>query len=200
MLAPPISKCRESTAISRGEDADLRQDLLARPEGPGWTARRVPVRVVSHKRIGGAGGLKCRGVKIRTLMRAGGRETLCLEPGLARVLTKSGTRAWYLAMAAWPHVSFQATRRPFCLPTCVRRMAPAKGQRGLPKSFVCHERPSSGNHARWLGPTYSSSGRISRPSNRCSRMCAVHPATRATANVGVNSSLGRPAHSSSIAV
>ena len=46
---------------------------------------------------------------------------------------------------------------------------------------------------RGPGPTYAAVGRMRWPSRFCSRMCADQPATRAHANIGVNSSGGTPA-------
>jgi hypothetical protein len=43
-----------------------------------------------------------------------------------------------------------------------------------------------------LGPVYSARGRISRLFDSCSRTCAVHPAQRLTAKIGVKSAIGTP--------
>ena len=49
---------------------------------------------------------------------------------------------------------------------------------------------ASADSGRGPSPTYLAVGRIRRPSRFCSRMCADQPATRAQANIGVNSSGG----------
>src|SRR5205085_9050726 len=49
------------------------------------------------------------------------------------------------------------------------------------------------------GPTYLAVGRISRPSRFCSMMWADQPAVRAQVNIGVNSSGGTSAKSSTTA-
>jgi hypothetical protein len=43
-----------------------------------------------------------------------------------------------------------------------------------------------------VGPVYSARGRINRLFDSCSRTCAVHPAHRLTAKIGVKSAIGMP--------
>src|SRR4051812_49908589 len=55
-------------------------------------------------------------------------------------------------------------------------------------------------HAFGIAPIYDELGRISRPVRCCSRACAVQPAARATAKIGVKACLGIASASSRIAV
>jgi hypothetical protein len=57
---------------------------------------------------------------------------------------------------------------------------------------VRYERSSNGTQCWSRGPTYSEPGRITRLSAYCSRTCAVHPAMRARAKIGVIRSVGMP--------
>ena len=62
---------------------------------------------------------------------------------------------------------------------------PVKTKRVYPLS-------ASGTGFRGSGPMYSDCGRIMRLWAACSSTCALQPATRETANVGVKNSFGRP--------
>ena len=66
--------------------------------------------------------------------------------------------------------------------SAARRLAAGAGQ----------VRSSIGTQRWSRGPMYSESGRITRLSAYCSRTCAVHPAIRAIAKIGVMRSVGMP--------
>jgi EAL domain-containing protein (putative c-di-GMP-specific phosphodiesterase class I) len=52
--------------------------------------------------------------------------------------------------------------------------------------------PLTGAHFRPRGPTYCDCGRINRFARCCSKAWPIHPATRLTANVGVNNGTSNP--------
>ena len=81
---------------------------------------------------------------------------------------------------------------------------PAGTLAGLSYSVLCcscaRHRSSSGSQLRSLAPEYADCGRMRRSWLRCSKQCAVQPATRPMAKVGVKSSVGRPSPCRSSAV
>jgi hypothetical protein len=58
--------------------------------------------------------------------------------------------------------------------------------------YALPARSASGTHRRSRGPVYSDWGRMMRCAVRCSMAWAIHPLTRLTANVGVNSGTSSP--------
>jgi hypothetical protein len=61
-----------------------------------------------------------------------------------------------------------------------------------PPQYGGYPRSASGTGLWGSGPTYSDCGRMRRLLATCSRTCAVHPAAREDAKVGVKYSLGKP--------
>jgi hypothetical protein len=113
-----------------------------------------------------------------------------LSSPMANVLWGTANAVVGYFLVCWVGV-FQIRRIPDVLVMGAGGLVMALGQLELAAEAV---------NRKSIGPVYSDFGRMSRPSRSCSRQCAVHPRTRAVANIGEKSSLGilRPCRSKAV--